>query len=138
MRTLFIAVPVSLLLVASDALAQSQEYPLTTTVQTVQVSPAARKIHVTEEQTDAIKGVYEMSNGWRLKVQPAFDGIVAQIDKERPMRLVPVADDKYATPDGNVAMEFNRGELGEDMLMSYVPKSRIAGMITIGATMASR
>lgn len=139
MRPLLLAIPVSLLLVASNAGAQSREdYPLTTSIQTVQVTSAARTYHVTNEETDAIKGVYGMSNGWRLKVQPAFDGIVAQIDKERPMRLRSVGQDRYATSDGNVEMAFNRGSLGEDMLMSYVPKSRIAGIITIGSTLAAR
>jgi hypothetical protein len=142
MRTLFMAIPLSLLLAASHANAQSQsqDYPLTDTapVSTVRVTATAPGVFVTPDQTDQIKGNYAMSNGWRLKVQPATRGIVATIDNERPMRLIALSADRYATADGNVAMEFNRGDSGDDMTMSYVPSSRVAEVIVIGSTVASR
>ena len=82
-------------------------------------------------EAEAISGGYAMSNGWRLKVDPSADGIVAQIDKQRPIRLVALSRDRYATRDGNVAMEFNRGALGDEMLMSYVPSSRTAQVVVV-------
>ncbi|MGZ5183083.1 MAG: hypothetical protein ACXWC2_21605, partial [Ramlibacter sp.] len=120
MRPLFLAIPVSLLLVASYAAAQSQDYPLTedSSVSTVHVTAAARGVFVTPDQTDQVKGSYAMSNGWRLSVRPASRGIVAKIDNERPMSLIALSGDRYVTADGNVAMEFNQGLFGDEMTMS--------------------
>ena len=90
-----------------------------------------------EYQAEVISGAYAMSNGWRMKVVPANDGIVATIDKQRPIRLVALSADCYTTRDGNVWMEFNRGRYGEDMLMSYVPGPRLA-QVVVGATAVAR
>ena len=35
-------------------------------------------------------------------------------------------------------MEFNRGELGEDMQMSYVPDPRLAQVVVISSAVAQR
>jgi hypothetical protein len=79
-----------------------------------------------------------MSNGWRMKVDPTSDGIAAQINKERPIRLVAVSRDRYIAPDGNVFMEFNRGAQGDEMLMSYVPNERTAQRVVVTSTLAQR
>jgi len=140
MRPLFLAIPVSLLLVASHAAAQSKDYPLTDSpaVSTVRVTAPAHGVFVTPDQTDQVKGTYAMSNGWRLNVKAAARGIVAKIDDERPMRLIALSADRYVTADGNVAMEFNQGMLGDEMTMSYVPSSRVAERIEIRSTVAAR
>ena len=85
-------------------------------------------------EAEAISGAYAMSNGWRLKVDPSSDGIVAQIDKHTPMRLHAVSRDQYVSRDGNVSMSFNRGQRGDDMLMSYVPDARTAQVVVVTAT----
>jgi hypothetical protein len=133
------AIPLSLLLAASHATAQSQDYPLTDApVSTVRVTAPLRGAFVTPDQTDQIKGNYAMSNGWRLHVRPASRAIVAKIDDEPPMRLIALDADRYVTADGNVAMEFNRGVFGDEMTMSYVPSSRVADVIVISSTVAAR
>jgi hypothetical protein len=140
MRTLLLAIPVSLLLVSPHAGAQSKDYPFTTAadVTTVEVTGHQRPYYVTREQTNAVKGKYLMSNGWFLDVQAKSHDIVARIDNERPMHLIAVSADKFVTADGNVSMEFNRGPFQDDMLMSYVPSSNLAAVITIGSSMAAR
>jgi hypothetical protein len=147
MRSLSLMVPASLLLLAAShsgaqtqAQAQTQTqteaYPLTEPEQTsrVQVTAPPRAFQFWEYEAEFISGAYAMSNGWHMKVDPSSDGIVAQIDKERPMRLVAVSENKYASRDGNVWMEFNRGTGGGDMLMSYVPNTRTAQVIVVTAT----
>jgi len=147
MRSLSLMVPASLLLLAAShagaqAQAQTQTqtqteaYPLTEPEQTsrVQVTAPPRAFQFWEYEAEFISGAYAMSNGWRMKVDSSRDGIVAQIDKERPMRLVAVSENKYASRDGNVWMEFNRGTGGADMLMSYVPNTRTAQVIVVTAT----
>ncbi|WP_156116633.1 hypothetical protein [Massilia sp. 9096] len=140
MRTLYLAIPVCLVLAAPNAGAQSKDYPATdsTSLLTVQVTAPPQAIHVSEDETMPISGTYAMSNGWRMHVQPARDGIVAKIDKERPMRLLAVSADKYMTRDGNVVMEFNRGRDRDDMMMSYVPTSNLAAVVVMTANVASR
>lgn len=140
MRTLLLAIPVSLLLVAANAGAQSRDYPLTedSSVSTVRVTAPARGVFVTPAETDQVKGTYAMSNGWRLNVKAANRGIFAKIDDQPAMRLIALSADKYATADGNVEMTFNQGSLGDDMTMSYVPSSRLAERIEIRSTVAAR
>jgi hypothetical protein len=142
MRTLSLILSPCLLLLASGAGAQTQHYPSTESgsISRVEVVAQSKSFQFQEYEAEAISGAYAMSNGWRMKVDPSSDGIVAQIDKQRPIRLVALSPDRYASPDGNVSMEFNRGPLGDDMLMSYVPDSRTAQVIVVTAktTLAQR
>jgi len=139
MRPLFLILPVSVLL-ASNVGAQEQQAPQTEpgSVSQVQVTAETPQFQFRDYEAEAISGGYKMSNGWRMKVDPASDGIVAQINKERPIRLVAVSRDRYVAPDGNVFMEFNRGTQGDQMLMSYVPDSRTAQRVVVTSTLAQR
>jgi hypothetical protein len=140
MRPLFLALPASLLLLASTAGAQTVHYPLTEPApeSTVQVPAPPAAFYPWTDELEAVSGKYAMSNGWRLQVEPASQGIVARIDKQHPVRLVALSPNKFVSRDGNVAMEFNRGEAGDQMLMSYVPDPRVAEVIVVTATLAQR
>jgi hypothetical protein len=94
-----------------------------------------------QDDAEWVSGGYKLSNGWRMKVEPSSDGIVARIDKQRPMRLVAVGPNKYTSRDGNVEMEFNTANGGDDMRMSYyVPETAVAQAqrIVVTATLAQR
>ena len=142
MRPLFLVLPLSLLC-APQAGAQSGNYPVTddTPMSTVQVK-AQPSFHIWDYQADAVRGTYELSNGWRLKVQPTRDGAVARIDNQRPIRLVAQSPDRFVSRDGNVIMDFNQGDEREDMRMSYVPgdttNPQLAQVIVVTAKMAQR
>lgn len=145
MRPLPLAFSASLLLFAPGAGAQSGNYPVTddSPISRVEVTAQPRTaFRIWDYQQEEVSGAYELSNGWRLKVQPARDGIVARIDKQRPIRLVAQSPDRFVSRDGNVIMEFNRGDTREDMMMSYVPSDapdpRVAQMIVVTAKMAQR
>lgn len=134
MRPFTLLLPASLLVLASSAGAQDLPYPQpdTGSVSTVQVSPA-KTVRIRDEQAANIVGSYAMSNGWYLKVRPATRHIEAKIDDRAPLRLLAVAPYKFASPDGSVTMEFNRGNTGEDMLMSYMPDPRLARVVVISS-----
>lgn len=136
MRLSVLAVP-AVLLLASNAGAQSGNYPKSdsTSMTTVQVTAPVR---VDDGDLEKISGLYALSNGWRLKVEPGYNSITAQIDRRRPMQLVAVSADRYVSRDGNVSMDFNRGENGDEMLMSYVPDRRVAVTYVVTATLAQR
>jgi hypothetical protein len=143
MRSLFLILPVSLGLLASNAGAQEQQAQTTPSTESesiskVQVTAPNEPFQFRDYEAEAISGGYHMSNGWRMKVDPAADGIVAQIGKRHPMHLVAVSRDRYVAPDGNVFMEFNRGTQGDAMLMSYVPDSRTAQRVVVTSTLAQR
>jgi hypothetical protein len=129
--------PVALLL-ASNAGAQAQLTPSTEPESRVEVVAPIQPFQFWEYEAEFISGGYQMSNGWKMKVDPTSDGISAQIGKQRPIQLVAVALDKYVSPDGNVSMEFNRGTQGDGMLMSYVPDARTAQVVVLTATLAQR
>jgi hypothetical protein len=100
----------------------------------VQVIASAQPFAFYDSDAEWISGAYAMSNGWRLKVDLSLDGIVAQIDKRHPVKLTAVSRDRYVTPDGNIAMEFNRGQQGDEMLMSYVPDPRTAQVVVVSSS----
>ena len=132
MRPLSVLLPASLLALASGAIAQTAPYPpaLATPMSTVQVSAPSL---IREDDARVIEGGYAMSNGWRLKVNTMNRHIEATVDRQKPLRLVAVAPFKFATPDGNVLMEFNRGATGDDMMMSYRPDPRVAHFVVISS-----
>jgi len=140
MRSLSLVLPACLVLSAANAGAQSSHYPLneSESMSTVQVTAPTQTYQIRDDEVEWISGAYAMSNGWRMKVEPAADGIVARIDKQRPIRLVALSPDRFVSRDGNVSMEFNRGAQGDEMLMSYVPDPRLAQVIVVKATLAQR
>lgn len=136
---LAVALAVSMTLFVADAAAQSRPLPASSgPISSVEVTAPARTVRVYQDDLDAVRGTYAMSNGWRMEVSPAPGGIAAKIGRDRPMRLVALSPDKYASRDGNVTMEFNRGDSGDDMVMSYVPDPRLAQIIVVKATLAQR
>ena len=144
MRALSLLLPVSLLLLAPSVGAQSGNYPINddAPVTRVEVTAQPPAFRIWDYQQEAVSGAYALSNGWRMKVEPARDVIRAQIDKQRPIRLIAQSPDRFVSRDGNVIMEFNRGDSGDDMMMSYVPRTnsdpRLAQMIVVTAKMAQR
>ncbi|WP_322403506.1 hypothetical protein [Massilia luteola] len=145
MRPLSLALSASLLLLAPGAGAQSGTYPVNDDMPISRVEVTAQPataFRIWDYQAEAVSGAYALSNGWRLKVQPARDGLVAQIDKQHPMHLIAQSPDRFVSRDGNVIMEFNRGDTREDMMMSYVPSDvtdpHLAQIIVVTATMAQR
>jgi hypothetical protein len=137
MRLSILAFPVSLLL-ASSAVAQSGNYPPpdAAPISTVQVVQAP--FHLSDAEAETVTGNYALSNGWRLKVGRASTGVVAQIDRQRPIRLIAVSADRFVSRDGNVTMDFNRGADRDEMQMSYVPDERLAIRYVVTATLAQR
>lgn len=140
MRPASILLPATLFLSASSLGAQTMPYPQadTTPVSTVVVTAAAKPVRIYEDQARQIAGTYEMSNGWRLKVSPSSHTIDAAIDKQKPLRLLAVAPYKFASGDGRVTMEFNLGDFGDQMTMSYAPDSRFADVVVISSSIAQR
>ena len=138
MRPLFLILGASLLL-ASSAGAQEQDRPSAgSDVSQVQVTAPTQPFRFWEYEAEAITGAYAMSNGWRMKINPAQDGIVAQIDRRHPIRLIAQSRSRYVSRDGNVIMEFNRGVDQDEVLMSYVPTDSLAQRIVVTATLAQR
>jgi len=140
MHILFAFLPATLFLLTSASSAQTTSYPLedTVPVTAVIVSAAARPIRIMEDEARQIAGTYKMSNGWRMKVRPGVRTIDTTIDKQKPMRLLAVSPYKFASGDGRVTMEFNRGDFGEDMIITYAPDSRLADVVVVSSSVAQR
>jgi hypothetical protein len=140
MRPLSFLFPASLFVLACSASARTMPYPEpdAESGSTVQVKAPVASAFITQDQASQISGSYAMSNGWRMKVSTASRYIDARIDHRKPMRLRAVSGDKFVSRDGSVTMQFNQGEAGEDMTMSYVPDPRMAQVVVISARMAQR
>ena len=140
MRPLVLLLPASLLVLSSSTLAQTRPAPLPAAapVSTVQVTAPVKGRWIPRDEAEQLAGTYTMSNGWHLQVRPASRFIDASIDQEKPMRLVKVGPYKFASGDGNVTMEFNQGDWGDDMTMRYVPDPRLAQVIVVSTRTAQR
>lgn len=140
MRPLSLLLPASLLVLATGTGAQDLPYPQADPAQVSSVHgrASAKAVRVQPDQAQVITGVYAMANGWQLQVRTAPRHIDATIDDQQPLRLYAVAPYRFTSNDGNVTMEFNRGEYGDDMLMRYVPDPRLARVVVISSTLAQR
>ena len=140
MRPLSLLLPASLIVLACGASARTMPYahPDDAPGSTVQVKAPAATAYITPAQARQISGSYAMSNGWHLKVNSGSRSIDARIGDDKPMRLRAVSDDKFVSRDGNITMQFNQGESGEDMTMSYVPDARLAQVVVISSRLAQR
>jgi hypothetical protein len=138
MRPLLL-LPASLLLIATGADAQTMSYPPpdTAPIASVQVSAPAKLVRIRPTEARKISGAYDMSNGWNLRVSTTSRYIDAIIDDEKPIRLAAIAPYRFVSGDGNVTMEFNRGD-GDDMRMSYVPDLRLGQRVVLESRMAQR
>lgn len=136
MRALTLLSPACLLVLASSTGAQTLPYPQPDdpSMSTVQVTAPARTIRVRDVQAEKIGGSYAMSNGWYLRVRTGSRHIDAIIDNQQPLRLLAVAPYKFVSPGGSVTMEFNKGNEGDDMQMSYMPNPRLAQVVVISST----
>jgi len=132
--------PASLLVLASSALAQTTPYPQVADepMSTVQVTAPVKPMAIFSDQAQQLAATYDMSNGWRMRVKPSSRFISAAIDDQKPIRLVQVERDKFVSGDGRVTMQFNLGEWGDDMVMSYVPGHDLAQVIVVSTRMAQR
>jgi len=138
MRQPFLLLPAVLL--AAGTQAQTMPYPPrdTAPISTVQVNARAMPQRLKPEQRLKITGAYEMSNGWYLRVHAGSRSIETRIDREPPLRLVAVAPDRFVSGDGNITMEFNLGENGDDMEMRYVPAGQLAQRVVLSSRVALR
>jgi len=139
MRYPFLLLPASLLLAAATH-AQTMPYPPhdSAPLSSVQVSARAMPERIKAHQRDKIAGAYEMSNGWYLRVHTDARSIEASIDREPPLRLVAIAPYKFVSGDGKVTMQFNLGDTGDDMEMSYVPAGSLAQRVVLSSRLAQR
>lgn len=139
MRSLFL-LSASLLLAAGSTAAQTMPYPPADTapIQSVQVSAAGKGVRIRPAEVERISGGFDMSNGWYLRVFTSARHIDAVIDDQPAIRLVAVAPYRFVSGDGNVTMDFNRGNDGEDMRMTYVPDLRLGQRVVLESRMAQR
>jgi hypothetical protein len=140
MRISSVLLPAALFLLAPTSGAQTGPYPQNDTapITAVVVSAAAKPFRIRQEQARQIAGTYDLVNGWHLKVRPGTRTIDTKIDQQQPMRLLAVGPYKFVSGDGRVTMEFNLGESGDDMLMTYAPDPRLADMVVISSAVAQR
>ena len=99
MRALSLLLPVSLLLLAPSVGAQSGNYPINddASITRVEVTAQPPAFRIWDYQQEAVSGAYALSNGWRMKVEPARDGIRAVTDKQRPIRLIAQSPDRFVS-----------------------------------------
>lgn len=86
----------------------------------------------------AVRGIYEMSNGWLLDITPNWRRVFADLNGKGPVELLPVSADKFISADRRMAMEFNLGTNGNEMVMRYTPDDVAAHSIVLTSTLARR
>lgn len=130
----------ALLVAGASAYAQTTPYPQqdAASISTVEVTAPARTVRLRDDEARQVAGTYAMSNGWKMKVQPASRYIDATIDQQKPIRLVALSADKFVSGDGRISMEFNRGDRQDEMLMRYSPGPDLADVVIGSSSVAQR
>ncbi len=134
--------PLSLMLIpvllVSASGTQAQTLALDDPVAVVQVKPMDGPCRLRNEQARQIAGTYEMSNGWSVDVRPDMRHVDVLIDRNRPLRLLAISPRKFVSGDGNVTMEFSRGNDENDMTLRYVPGVGMAEVVLTSVSIAQR
>lgn len=89
-------------------------------------------------QARAVRGVYEMSNGWLLEVDTSFRRVFADLNHTGRVELLPVTADQFVSADGTMAMRFNIGVNENEMVLRYTPKGVAAHSAVQASTLARR
>lgn len=90
------------------------------------------------KEASAIRGIYKMSNGWLLDVNPNWHQVYADLNGTGRVELLPVSPDKFISADRRMAMEFNLGANGNEMVMRYTPDGVAAHSLVLTSTLAQR
>jgi hypothetical protein len=91
------------------------------------------------EEARAVRGVYDMSNGWLLEISPNFRRVYADLNRSGPVELLKVSEDKFISTDGRMAMQFNLNGNENEMLMRYTPPNSVAAhSIVLTSRLAQR
>ncbi|MFJ1466622.1 hypothetical protein [Massilia orientalis] len=134
--------PLSLMLIpvllVSASGTQAQTLAPDDPVAVVQVKPMDGPYRLRNEQARQIAGTYEMSNGWSVDVRPDMRHVDVLIDRNRPLRLLTISPRKFVSGDGNVTMEFSRGNDENDMTLRYVPGVGMAEVVLTSVPIAQR
>ena len=134
--------PLSLMLIpvllVSASGTQAQTVAPDDPVAVVQVKPMDGPYRLRNEQARQIAGTHEMSNGWSVDVRPDMRHVDVLIDRNRPLRLLAISPRKFASGDGNVTMEFSRGNDENDMTLRYVPGVGMAEVVLTSVSIAQR
>lgn len=105
----------------------------------IQVIAAQPRYPIRLEQARAVRGIYQMSNGWTMEVNPDWRRVYVAINDRAPVEVVPVSPDKFVSVDGRMAMEFNLGINANEVMLRYVPDGASAAQaVTMTATLAQR
>lgn len=89
-------------------------------------------------EASAIRGIYRMSNGWLLDVTPNWRQVYANLNGTGPVELLPVSPDRFVSADRRMAMEFNLGVNGDEVVMRYTPDGVAAHSRVLTSTLARR
>jgi len=130
----------ALLMLASSTRAQALQpvEPGSVSIAVVEVKPVDGPYRLRNEQARQIAGMYEMSNGWAIDVRPDMRHVDVVINRNRPLRLLAISSRKFVSGDGNMTMEFSRGNDDNDMTLRYVPGTGLAEVVLTSASFAQR
>lgn len=92
----------------------------------VQVRGQTRHHRLDKYEARKVSGTYALSNGWIMRVIPRTGHVLVTINDGAPVQLFAQSPDKFASADGNIATVFNLGPWQDDVVMSYVPDSRLS------------
>lgn len=90
------------------------------------------------QEARAVRGIYAMSNGWTMAVRPDWKKVYAEIDRRGEVELVALSADRFVSVDGRMAMEFNVGAQGDEVVLRYIPDAATAQVVEVRSTLASR
>lgn len=153
LSTLLLAVAAAATFPATlPAVAQTRAMPATSATPAVPAAPIAEEARAALSQVQVrgqnarhrldadesrkVRGTYALSNGWTMQVVPRSTRVFISINDGTPIELLAQSANKFASADGNIATVFNLGPWEEDVVMSYVPDSRLSDERVVVGTSA--
>lgn len=99
----------------------------------IKVARAMPAYQLQPAQIDEIKGVYKLDNGATLRVSNQHRRLFAQLGQRNLTELVPLAENRFVSPDQRMTMEYHPMAFGDEVVLTYPADLNVADapMVTV-------
>lgn len=125
MRTLFL-LPLAFALSQASAFAAPQTTRSESSLSEIQVRGDMPAYKPRPAEIEEVQGVYSLDNGTPLKISTERRKLYAQLGQRKLTELVPVAENRFASPDQRITMEYRPAPFDGEIVLTYPSDLNVA------------
>lgn len=137
MRTLH-CLPLAIALIGATAYAAPQSEQTEPTLGEIQVRGMSPTYKPTAIEIAEVKGAYALDNGATLKITNEHRRLYAQLGDRLVTELVPVAENRFVSPDQRMTVEYVPIAFGDQIVLTYPADMNLTSSQMITVRLAAR